>query len=116
MIIKGKNKNGKMLIYDIDNVIKLEKLVLRTDWDKIETDEVNVHVNAREHGDKYYRLVIKLFNKTIKPNQWMEIEGFPEAFNEFTRKYSQENSKNRKIVKKFKSKLSDENKLILEVI
>lgn len=116
MTIKGKNKNGELITYNIESVIKLEKLILRTDWDKIETNEVNVHVTARDSRSKCYILVCKLFNKTIKPNQWMEIEGFPEAFIEFTKKYSMENSKNRKIVKKFKSKLSDGNKLILEVL
>lgn len=58
---------------------------------------------------------IDLYNGFISPNQWFEIDGFATAFKEFETRYG-EASKGRKVIKKFKSKLSDENKLILEVI
>lgn len=58
--------------------------------------------------------IIKLYNKNITLDQWFEVDGFVEEFNKFKDSCKDiQNSK--KFINEFYSKLSNENKLILEV-
>ena len=139
MIIKGKNKKGENLEYDVFAVREIRHERFKTDYDIVVTGEIEVitHCLIYPEGNRdamHSSLVINIFDKDITPDQWMEIPGFIEAFKrareyytlekkseyyEGRKRFNLKSSPYDKILNKFKkfySKLSDENKLILEVI
>lgn len=108
MKVKDK-KNGWV---DILKVKYLQRQIIHTLYDKIVTDSVTVFCDCDLLGDGR----INLFNKTLTPNEWMLVPNFPESFKRLQEHYSVDKKFTKKVIKKFIKKLSDENKLLLEVI